>query len=90
MSLLPFYNSSTCFLPMFRPQSLTNSLLELNLERSTWQLASVLYADRLETQACGPAAEQEEMVIEEVIRSGFASPPMQLFVGVLSRSRASG
>ena len=44
---------------------MTNSLLELNLERSTWQLASVLYADRLETQAREPS-EEEEMVIKDV------------------------
>ena len=50
---------------MYRPQAMKKSLLELSLERSTWQLATVLYADRLETQARAPA-EAEEMVIEEV------------------------
>ena len=74
---------------MFRSQSVTNSLLELNLERSTWQLASVLYADRLETQACGPT-EEEEMVIEEVNQEQITSPPMHIFVDVPSHSRARG
>ena len=53
-------------------------LMELNLERGTWQLLHVLYRDRVESeeQGEGMMGDEEVMPVCDVLLSAYPSPSL--------------
>lgn len=52
--------------PHCRGSLIPSLLMELNLERTTWQLLYALYTDRVEAESC---ADDDDMVTDIIVRT---------------------
>lgn len=57
--------------PHCRGSLIPSLLMELNLERTTWQLLYALYTDRVEAESC---ADDDDMVTDIIVRNCHCSP----------------
>ena len=57
---------SWAMFPHCRGSLIPSLLMELNLERTTWQLLYALYTDRVEAESC---ADDDDMVTDIIVRT---------------------